>query len=132
VGLASSALISDVRAQAPSPLLSIDHTDRDLELEAQHASVRHMGPMAQDFWAAFGLWDNDKSITTVDADGVAPAAIQALHQLVQERDQRIAALERNRRRAQARLQRARHEGITKNECGCGIPAAAFAVGRTLK
>jgi len=53
-----------------------------------------MGPMAQDFWAAIGLGDSDKSITTVDADGVALAAIQGLHQVVQERDQRIAPLER--------------------------------------
>ena len=37
-----------------------------------------MGPMAQDFFAAFGLGDSDKHITTVDADGVALAAIRGL------------------------------------------------------
>ena len=31
--------------------------------------------MAQDFHAAFGLRNSDKSITTIDAHGVAPAAI---------------------------------------------------------
>ncbi len=40
--------------------------------------VTHMGPMAQDFHAAFGLGNTDAGITTVDADGVALAAIQAL------------------------------------------------------
>jgi hypothetical protein len=42
-------------------------------------SVRHMGPMAQDFKAAFELGNTDKAIFTVDADGVSLAAIQALH-----------------------------------------------------
>ncbi|MBI5935383.1 MAG: tail fiber domain-containing protein [Chloroflexi bacterium] len=39
----------------------------------------HMGPMAQDFYAAFGLGTDDKHISTVDADGVAFAAIQELN-----------------------------------------------------
>lgn len=43
------------------------------------AATPHLGPMAQDFHAAFGLGGNDKTITTVDADGVALAAIQGLH-----------------------------------------------------
>ena len=41
-------------------------------------SVRHMGPTAQEFRAAFGLGDTDKAIASVDADGVSLAAIQAL------------------------------------------------------
>ncbi len=40
--------------------------------------VRHIGPTAQDFQAAFGVGASDTSIATVDADGVALAAIQAL------------------------------------------------------
>jgi len=44
----------------------------------QDASIRHMGPMAQDFYAAFGLGEDNKHISTVDADGVALAAIQGL------------------------------------------------------
>jgi hypothetical protein len=59
----------------------------------QDPSVRHIGPMAQDFHAAFGVGEDDRHISTVDADGVALAAIQALYQLVQERDARITALE---------------------------------------
>lgn len=41
-------------------------------------SVRHLGPMAQDFQAAFGIGGTDKAIFQVDADGVALASIQAL------------------------------------------------------
>lgn len=41
-------------------------------------SGTHLGPMAQDFRAAFGLGNTDTGIFTVDADGVALAAIQAL------------------------------------------------------
>lgn len=55
-------------------------------------STPHMGPMAQDFYAAFGLGADDKSISTLDADGVALAAIQGLHQLISEKDAQIAEL----------------------------------------
>jgi len=61
--------------------------------KAEDSGVRHIGPMAQDFYAAFGTGSDDKSISTIDADGVALAAIQGLYQVVQEKDARIAALE---------------------------------------
>ncbi len=61
--------------------------------KAEDTGVRHIGPMAQDFRAAFGTGSDDKSISTVDADGVALASIQGLYQIVQEKDVRIAALE---------------------------------------
>jgi hypothetical protein len=57
-------------------------------------SVRHIGPIAQDFQAAFALGEDDKYIATVDADGVALASIQGLYQLVQEKDAKIYDLER--------------------------------------
>jgi hypothetical protein len=41
--------------------------------------VQHVGPMAQDFYAAFGVGADDKHITSIDEDGVALAAIKALH-----------------------------------------------------
>jgi hypothetical protein len=47
-----------------------------------HDSVRHLGPMAQDFARAFGLGDDDRSINMVDANGVTMAAIQALYRRV--------------------------------------------------
>jgi hypothetical protein len=45
---------------------------------------RHMGPMAQDFYAAFGLGGGNTTITAVDPDGVALAAIQGLNQKLEE------------------------------------------------
>lgn len=57
-------------------------------------SVPHVGPMAQDFHAAFGVGPDERHITTVDADGVALAAIQALKQMVDEKDAKIEALEK--------------------------------------
>lgn len=53
----------------------------------------HIGPMAQDFHAAFGFGNSDTAIATVDADGVALAAIQALVKENAELRRRIEALE---------------------------------------
>jgi cell division protein FtsB len=56
---------------------------------------RHMGPMAQDFYAAFKVGLDDKSICTVDEGGVALAAIQGLNQKVEEKDAEIEALKQS-------------------------------------
>jgi len=48
--------------------------------------------MAQDFYAAFNVGVDDKHIATVDEGGVALAAIQGLHEVVQEKEAEIAAL----------------------------------------
>ncbi len=61
--------------------------------KAEDPGVRHIGPMAQDFHGAFKLGSDDKSIATVDADGVALAAIQGLYQMVKEKDEKIRRLE---------------------------------------
>jgi hypothetical protein len=55
--------------------------------------VKHIGPMAQDFKATFEVGENETSISTIDRDGVALAAIQALNQLLIEKDNKIAELE---------------------------------------
>jgi len=62
--------------------------------KSQATSVRHVGPMAQDFAAAFGVGDDDRHITTVDADGVAMAAIQGLNSRLKEKDGEIEMLKR--------------------------------------
>lgn len=59
---------------------------------AQHKTIRHIGPTAQDFKEAFGLGESDTGITTVDADGVALAAIQGLVEELKERDEAIDEL----------------------------------------
>jgi hypothetical protein len=67
--------------------------------------VRRMGAMAQDFFAAFGLGHTDKAIGSVDAQGVAFAAIQGLNQKLlaetatlksegKAKDAKISALEK--------------------------------------
>lgn len=56
--------------------------------------VRHVGPTAQDFKAAFGLGDDDTHISLSDLSGVALAAIQELHLRLQQRDREIAELRR--------------------------------------
>lgn len=58
----------------------------------QDPSVRHIGPMAQDFRQAFEVGINETHISTIDADGIALAAIQGLHQIVEEKDQQINEL----------------------------------------
>ncbi len=61
--------------------------------KAEGAEVRHMGPMSQDFYAAFGLGADDKHIAALDSNGVALAAIQELARMSAEQDARISALE---------------------------------------
>lgn len=62
--------------------------------KSESTSVRHIGPMAQDFAAAFGMGQDDTHISTVDADGVALAAMQGLYQVVKEKDAENAVLRR--------------------------------------
>jgi hypothetical protein len=69
-------------------------------------AVRHIGPMAQDFRAAFGLGTDDKTIATVDVDGVALAAIQGLYQMM---------LEQNRQNEQLRDQVKQLQGVVKQQ-----------------
>jgi len=65
--------------------------------------VRHLGPMAQDFRAAFGLGSSHRHIDGVDANGVAVAAIQGLYRHVQELKRDNAALRRSLKRLERRL-----------------------------
>ena len=73
------------------------------------SGVRHIGPVAQDFMRLFNVGYDDKSIATVDADGVALAAIQGLYAEAQERGARIdlqqAALDAQRTQIAAQQRR---------------------------
>ena len=51
----------------------------------------HVGPMAQDFAAAFQLGKSDKHISTVDSDGISLAAIKGLSLIMDEKDTTISA-----------------------------------------
>ncbi len=71
--------------------------------KAQDPSIRHMGPMAQDFHAAFGLGNDERYIGSLDANGVALAAIQGLYEIVWEKDVRILSLEQRNADLEGRL-----------------------------
>jgi hypothetical protein len=75
--------------------------------KSQDASIRHIGPTAQDFKAAFGVGETDTGIATVDADGVALAAIQGLNQKLEQKEAEIAELK-------ARLQRLEQLIVVRN------------------
>ncbi|HAV61163.1 MAG TPA: hypothetical protein DCY13_02220 [Verrucomicrobiales bacterium] len=64
--------------------------------KAEGPRYRHMGPVAQDFYAAFGIGIDDKHLAALDANGVALAAIQGLNRKLEEqlaaRDRTIDAL----------------------------------------
>jgi hypothetical protein len=71
----------------------------------------HMGPMAQDFHAAFGLGSSERVIAPVDANGASFAAIQALHARVErlQRESKARARENEELRAELEALRARLE-----------------------
>jgi len=68
------------------------------------AGIRHVGPMAQDFQAAFGLGNNDKMIGFVDEEGVALAAIQGLNLKLTEKDAEMDGLKRQNQALEKRLE----------------------------
>ena len=82
---------------------------------AEGTDVRHMGPMAQDFQATFGLGASDRTILQVDADGVALASIQALYR-------RLEALAAENQRLRQRLDQFETSGAPL----CREPGAAGA------
>jgi hypothetical protein len=55
--------------------------------------VRHLGPMSQDFAAAFGLGRTNRMINVLDEAGGARTAIQALHRRVVQLEAEVARLQ---------------------------------------
>jgi len=86
--------------------------------KAEGEGVRHMGPVAQDFAAAFYLGNDDKHITTIDEGGVALAAIQELYRENQELKAALAALQaRVAGMASAHAHATRHGRSTTSKSG---------------
>ena len=68
------------------------------------AGLRHLGPVSQDFHAAFGLnGQDDKHIADVYEGGVALAAIQGLNQKLEARSQQLEAENANLKQSLAEL-----------------------------
>ena len=59
----------------------------------EDASITHLGPTAQDFYAAFGLGGSDTSISTIDPSGVALVGIQALNEKFNSLQQTVSNLQ---------------------------------------
>lgn len=64
----------------------------------------HMGPMAQDFYAAFGLGKDDTHIAALDVNGVALASIQALSKSITEKETEIQMLNEKVNSLETRLE----------------------------
>jgi hypothetical protein len=71
--------------------------------KTQAENIRHIGPMAQDFRSAFALGEDEKHINTIDADGVALAAIQGLNIKLAEKDRQIEQLQAQSEKLQQQL-----------------------------
>src|SRR5262245_5854053 len=98
--------------QAFKPIDPGEVLDRVAELpistwsyKSEDPSVRHIGPMAQDFKAAFGVGSSDRTILQVDGDGVALAAIQALRERLIRLERQNAELERELKSLRAEIRK---------------------------
>jgi hypothetical protein len=60
----------------------------------EQGGVRHLGPFAEDFRAAFGLGTDDRSIGLLDIDGVNFAAVKALETRTAELRAKAAEVDR--------------------------------------
>ena len=82
---------------------------REWNYKSQEAAIRHVGPTAQDFHAAFALGEDPLRINTVDADGIALRAVQALEARTTELMRRDS--ERSREIAELQSLRAEIEAL---------------------
>jgi|ERR1039458_3768638 hypothetical protein len=103
-GGTSWATISDRNAKKNfQPLDGLEVLEKLSAIPVQHwnykwepdDAVPHIGPMAQDFKSAFYPGRDDKSITTLEFDGVELAAIQGLNQKLEETRAENAELKQN-------------------------------------
>ena len=50
---------------------------------------KHVGPVAEDFYEAFGLGQGDENISTIDADGIMMLAIQELNRELKKQNEEL-------------------------------------------
>ncbi len=101
---------------------------------SQEPAIRHIGPMADEFNALVdGLGGEGKDyINSLDADGVALAAIQGLYGLVQEKDAEIAALRADSATMKAEITSLRAENAKLNDRLAAIEQALQANGAPVR
>jgi hypothetical protein len=73
--------------------------------KTQDSKIRHIGPMAQDFAAAFNVGEDNRHIATIDPDGVALAGVQALDNRTNNQQLRIEQLQKENKELKERLER---------------------------
>lgn len=81
-------------------------------------SIKHVGPMAQDFYALFGLGKGDTGIASLDTSGIALASIQALNKKMSDKSYEMEQLKEENRVLQnklARLETIIFQIVTENE-----------------
>jgi hypothetical protein len=67
-------------------------------------AIRHVGPMAQDFYSSFNVGEDDRHIATIDESGVALAAIQGLNQKMETENATLRAENVNLKKRLERLE----------------------------
>lgn len=79
--------------------------------------VRHIGPMAQDFYAAFNVGEDNRHIADVDEGGVALAAIQGLNKKMEKqlktRDAEIEQLQQTVAQLKAAMNKLASKQLSK-------------------
>jgi hypothetical protein len=77
--------------------------------------IRHIGPMAQEFYALFGIGESDTTISTLDPDGIALAAIQELQKQNAELKAQNNSLEKQVAEIRLQLQQLTNQKTTTTE-----------------
>jgi hypothetical protein len=101
-------LKDDIKAISPKDVLSRVVNLPLSTWQFKGTNRRHLSPMAQDFWAAFGFGEDDRHITASDVSGVALAAVQGVHNELNVLKAKNAQLQRSNesmRRTTESLQR---------------------------
>lgn len=66
--------------------------------------IRHLGPMAQDFFQKFNLGHSETKIATIDTSGVALASIKELGKQLKNKDSEIKSLKAENNELKSRLE----------------------------
>jgi uncharacterized coiled-coil protein SlyX len=86
-----------------------------------NSKTSHMGPMAQDFYAAFGLGKDDTHIAALDVNGVALASIQELSKTLNEKDTEIQALHEELNNLEERMEKLENDQTSKQTVNRVLP-----------
>ncbi len=85
------------------------------------SKTAHMGPMAQDFYAAFGLGKDDTHIGALDVNGVALASIQELSKTLNKKETEIQALRETVEDLEVRMENLENVQKTKSVVNLVLP-----------